>query len=153
MVADPKSADAIEDELERVTERQRAFERQLETALAVDPAGLGTMAHLLREGDATPTELARRLGISTAAMTLVLDRLQAAGHVSRRPHPSDRRKVLVIPAERSARTAEELVDPLLRGIRAVTEALGADERAAVSRFLADVVAVYDRALSTGRPDR
>lgn len=39
----------------------------------------------------TPADIARHLRISTASTTKLLDRLVASGHVTRQPHPSDRR--------------------------------------------------------------
>ncbi|GAA3588947.1 MarR family transcriptional regulator [Klugiella xanthotipulae] len=43
----------------------------------------------------TPTELTHHLGISSASTTKLLDRLAASGHVTRNPHPRDRRAVLL----------------------------------------------------------
>lgn len=39
----------------------------------------------------TPADLARRLDISTASMTKLIDRLESSGHMIRLPHPTDRR--------------------------------------------------------------
>lgn len=43
----------------------------------------------------TPGMLAAHLGISTASTTKLLDRLEAAGHLVRAPHPTDRRALTV----------------------------------------------------------
>lgn len=144
---DVNPADGIADQLELMTRRQQQFERHLADSLSVDPAGLAVMEHLMREGQATPTELARQLTISTAAMTLVLDRLQAAGHVSRHPHPTDRRKVAIIPAADSVTSAEGLVTPLIVGVERVVGALNPQEQQVVSTFLSQLLSVYDEVLS------
>lgn len=47
----------------------------------------------------TPHDLAEHLGISTAATTTLLDRLGAAGHLERVPHPTDRRSKVVVATE------------------------------------------------------
>lgn len=47
------------------------------------------------KGSATPTELARFIGLSTGSMTTLLDRLEERGIVRRRPRPGDRRGLLV----------------------------------------------------------
>jgi len=39
-----------------------------------------------------PGDLARNLGITTAATTAVLDRLEARGYIARSMHPTDRRR-------------------------------------------------------------
>jgi DNA-binding MarR family transcriptional regulator len=44
----------------------------------------------------TPSDVARYLGISTASTTALLDRLERDGYVTRKPHPSDRRKLHVL---------------------------------------------------------
>lgn len=54
----------------------------------------------------TPHELAEHLGITTAATTTMLDRLTAAGHVERVPHPTDgRSKMVWRPSTRMTRCA------------------------------------------------
>ncbi|MFJ2745761.1 MarR family winged helix-turn-helix transcriptional regulator [Streptomyces sp. NPDC087440] len=138
-------ADDIRAQLRELTLRQQRFERFLGRRLHVDPAGLAVMDHLVNVAPTTPSELARHLGTSTAAMTLVIDRLAAGGHVRREPHPTDRRKVVVVPAEEWPDTAFAYVAPLVAGITAATDELAPDERAVVARFLARAVAAYDTA--------
>ena len=50
---------------------------------------------LSREGPLTPGELAARTGLTTGAITTVIDRLERASHVRRLPDPGDRRRVYV----------------------------------------------------------
>jgi DNA-binding MarR family transcriptional regulator len=51
---------------------------------------------LLGQGDAlAPTALAKRLGITTGGVTTVIDRLERAGYVCRKPDPHDRRRLVV----------------------------------------------------------
>jgi len=141
-------------QLDELTQQQQQFERNLAHRLAVDAAGLAAMERLVRQGPATPTELAHHLGISTATTTLVIDRLEAAEHVTRSPHPTDGRKTVITAASRSAETAYGYVEPLTSGIDRVAAALTELERAHVTAFLRRVNAVYDdanRSLTTGRP--
>lgn len=44
---------------------------------------------------ATPGAIAAHLGISTASTTKLLDRLARGGHITRQPHPSDRRALVI----------------------------------------------------------
>jgi DNA-binding MarR family transcriptional regulator len=46
-------------------------------------------------GPTTPGELARRTGLTTGGVTVMLDRLAKAGYLKREPNPRDRRSVLV----------------------------------------------------------
>src|ERR1043166_5846990 len=55
-----------------------------------------------RAGPLAPTALARALGFTTGGVTTVLDRLERAGYVRRRPDPGDRRRQLVETTEVTA---------------------------------------------------
>lgn len=60
---------------------------------------------LFQKGIATPSELARHTGLTSGATTAMLDRLEKAGLIERRPNPNDRRGTLVAPAPGSAERA------------------------------------------------
>jgi DNA-binding MarR family transcriptional regulator len=49
------------------------------------------------QGSATPGELARWSRLTTGGITVVLDRLQKAGYIRRRPNPKDRRSSVIRP--------------------------------------------------------
>jgi DNA-binding MarR family transcriptional regulator len=50
---------------------------------------------LLADGPAAPSDLAAWLGLTTGAVTKVLDRLERAGYLSRSADPSDRRRIVI----------------------------------------------------------
>lgn len=60
---------------------------------------------LFQKGIATPSELARHTGLTSGATTAMLDRLERAQLIERRPNPSDRRGTLIVPAESAAEKA------------------------------------------------
>jgi DNA-binding MarR family transcriptional regulator len=60
-------------------------------------------------GPSTQQSLASELGVSPRNVTGLVDGLVASGHVSRKPHPADRRAVLVTPTSRGEATIRELV--------------------------------------------
>jgi DNA-binding MarR family transcriptional regulator len=98
-----------------------------------------------------PVELSRRLGVTSAAATQSVHRLQAAGHVVRTPHPADRRRqVLQVTPSGAAHVFSEL-GPLLALSARATAGLSEDERAAVGRFLTGIAEAY-REFIAG-PDR
>jgi DNA-binding MarR family transcriptional regulator len=125
--------------------RQQRFERHLARLLQVDHAGLEAMDHLISAGPATPTELARKLDISTAAMTLVLNRLELAGHLWRTRHPSDGRKLVVTADEESTEQVHRAVRPVIDGVEAAIAAMDDDERRAVTSFFDRLLNLYDEA--------
>ncbi|MBE0671394.1 MAG: MarR family transcriptional regulator [Anaerolineales bacterium] len=60
---------------------------------------------LFQKGVATPSELSRFTGLTSGATTAMLDRLENAGLIERRPNPNDRRGSLIAPARSSAEKA------------------------------------------------
>ncbi len=60
---------------------------------------------LFQKGIATPSELARHTGLTSGATTAMLDRLEKAGWLERRPNPNDRRGTLITPAKSAAEKA------------------------------------------------
>lgn len=129
--------------VQQIAIRQQRFEQHLAAELDVDRAGLEAMDHLMSTGPTTPTELARLLGISTAAMTLVLNRLESAGHLRRDPHPSDRRKLIVTASDETSHRAYGQVEPLIRGVESLIDSMEEAERVVVEKFLDGLLTAYD----------
>ena len=67
------------------------------------------LSFLAINGVATPSELARYTGLTTGSTTAMLDRLEKAGYVNRKPNPDDRRGVLVVPTQKWMEAAGPLV--------------------------------------------
>lgn len=57
---------------------------------------------LFFKGVATPSELSRSTGLTSGATTAMLDRLEKAGLIERRPNPNDRRGTLIAPVQSSS---------------------------------------------------
>lgn len=85
-----------------------------------------------------PGEVARRLGLSTPTVTRAATRMEAAGLLARRPHPTDRRLVRLCLTDRG-RSLRQAID---REMSDLTErALGSldpSERADLVRYLTDL---------------
>lgn len=141
---EPAEERDIRSRVQQLTMRQQRFERSLAKRLDLDAAGLEVVDHLISSGPTTPTELAHRVEISTAAMTLVLNRLEDRGHIGRERHPSDGRKLIVTVSDAAAADAERMVAPLIDEVEDVISAMSEEERAVVSRFLDDLIGAYDR---------
>lgn len=63
---------------------------------------------LLRiRGLSSPTELAKYTGMTTGAATTMLDRLEKAGFITRKPNPHDRRGVII---EFNAQSTQKMSD-------------------------------------------
>jgi DNA-binding MarR family transcriptional regulator len=68
---------------------------------------------LEHRGQMSAGELARASGLSTGAITAVIDRLEHAGYAQRVADPSDRRRVLIEPTAKAREAAWELFAPLV----------------------------------------
>jgi DNA-binding MarR family transcriptional regulator len=65
-----------------------------------------------RLGQVSAGRLARESGLSTGAVTTVLDHLERAGFARRVPDPADRRRVLVEITPETRRLVDEIYGPL-----------------------------------------
>ncbi|ANN21901.1 MarR family transcriptional regulator [Amycolatopsis orientalis] len=128
--------------LQEVGTLTRLVEQGLSVALGINATDLAAMEHLTTDGPLTAKELADRLRVSTAASTHIVDRLEKAGHVVRRPHATDRRKILVEPVTESMDRLVGHLHPLLRGVEGLVEALAPRDRDVVEAFLTGVVQIY-----------
>lgn len=126
--------------LREFTELTDEFERTIGAELEVNPTDLHAMEHLLMSGPLGPTELARRVGISSGAATTSIDRLVALGHVRREPHPTDRRGILVVPVSASRDRAMNRLMPMIMGIDAELDSFSPAEQTVITRYLTQVVA-------------
>jgi DNA-binding MarR family transcriptional regulator len=84
---------------------------------AADRLGINLTDHrcldvLDQHPTSTAGEIASALGLTTGAVTSLLDRLERAGYVQRTRDSADRRRVHVELTERSRRLADELYGPL-----------------------------------------
>jgi DNA-binding MarR family transcriptional regulator len=90
------------------------------------------------EGPLGVADLARRLGIRGASATVLVDRLERAGHAERRRDPEDRRRVWVSATPAAAEALVPVWAPVVLAIDAVARDLGPADRAAVEDYLARV---------------
>lgn len=125
------------------------FEHSLARELTVNPTDLQAMEHLIQHGPTSPTGLARALGISTAASTVVIDRLTKVGHVTRERHPTDRRAVSVVPAPQSVARAFEHLMPMIMGIDGVIRDYTPQQQDVITDYLRKVVHVYRGSIPSG----
>ncbi|GAA4111034.1 MarR family winged helix-turn-helix transcriptional regulator [Enteractinococcus coprophilus] len=87
---------------------------------------------------ATPGAIAVHLEISTASTTKLLDRLEAAGHIVRSPHPYDRRALAISITHETYEAAVETVGRQQAKRFHAAARLTREERDVVIRFLKDM---------------
>ena len=109
--------------------------------------GLSEMAaleHLQQAGDdgLTPTQLGRRLSLSSGAVTALVDRMERAGQVERRPNPDDRRSSVVRTLPSGLTAASEHLLPVAEDLFEESNRLTEEERATAGAYLEAVTKVF-----------
>ena len=89
-----------------------AFDALAARRLGVNTTDLHCLNILESRGGLTAGELAREAGLTSGAVTGVVDRLERAGYARRTADPGDRRKVKVEVTAAFYRRAEEIWAPL-----------------------------------------
>jgi len=82
-------------------------------------------------------DLAKRVGVTSGAITGVIDRLERDGWVRRLRDPDDRRKVIVeiVPERAAAGEQLDVFAPLIADIEAVSDRFDDDQLAAILDYL------------------
>lgn len=135
--------------LSRVTRLARHMDRARRAAFAAH--GLETwefdvLSALRRAGppyQLSPGALLRATLVTSGTMTNRIDRLAAAGLVSRSRDPQDKRGVLVQLTGQGGRTVDAAMSDLLTRERAILTSLGAAEQARLAGSLRILLAPFD----------
>lgn len=116
----------------------RGVQTTLAGRLGVGVTDVQAVGHLVESQEPLGTvELGNRLGIRSASATVLVDRLEAAGHLHRTGHPSDRRRVVLLPTEAARAEIREALAPLLGSIAGIVAELDDREAVVVRDFLRD----------------
>ena len=93
----------------------------------------------MKDPSMTPGELARRLHLTAAATTTVVDRLVDKGHVRRDRDPMDRRRWLVSPSEDSTRRTMATIMPMILKVDARVRGYSADSQESIVDFFENML--------------
>ncbi len=104
----------------------QAFDDEVGRVLGLNPTDLRCL-DWLTEGPMTATRLAEATGLSAAATTSLIDRLERKDFVRRRRHDSDRRHVLVEFTERGLERVGALYGPLVAAGAPILEGFTVDQ--------------------------
>ena len=120
---------------ERLSEASRSFMKLGDN----DMRALRYIIVVTDRGDvATARGIAEHLGISSAATTKLLDRLERGDHIRRTPHPHDRRSSSIVITPETRNAAQATVGREHARRFRVAAALTAAERDVVIRFLGEL---------------
>jgi len=111
------------------------YEEAVADRLGLNPTDLRVLDLVVAEPGLTPGRLVELSGLTSGAITGVLDRLEAAGYVERRPDPDDRRSVGVQPVADRLADLEAARGPLRGELDRLLAGFRPEERAAIVGFL------------------
>jgi DNA-binding MarR family transcriptional regulator len=119
--------------------------------LRLEKGDLAALEQLAASSGLTPTELGQRLGLSSGGVTVLVDRLERAGHVKRLRHPQDRRKRVLSLTPEAREWLGEYLKPIVAPLERSAAWLSAADREVVFRFLDHLAALREmEALRTPR---
>lgn len=102
------------------------------------------LSYLLQKGPATAGELARLTGLTTGAVTGIIDRLERKKLVKRRFDKSDRRKVLVVPVTASVTRLFGPSSTLIqRKVLKLMNSFSPEELAVIRKYFTGTIAVLE----------
>ena len=111
---------------------------------------LVTLEHLSRE-QIGPAEVARRLEVSTAAATGIVDKLVSRGHVERRPHEVDRRRTELHITDSGRGEIIGHLMPMFAALDRHDASFSEEEKAVVERYLRGATDAFEQV--AGPPPR
>jgi DNA-binding MarR family transcriptional regulator len=116
---------------------QNAYDRFEDAAseyFGVNRTAMRCMDVLDRTGRLTAGEIARQTGLTSGAVTALLDRLERAGYVRRLRDATDRRRILVEMTEKARQGAVEVYGPFAEALAEYESYSDADLRL-ITRYL------------------
>lgn len=113
--------------------------RRTRSSMGMGETDLLALRYLLEAQKAgrevSPKELAARLGISSASTTTLIDRLARSGHVRRKPHPRDRRALVLEATAESDSEVRKTLGEMHNRMMDVAQSLSPEDAGLVVEFL------------------
>ncbi len=122
-------------EVRRMTAQSVLISQAVSERFGLTSSDLECLDLALLSGGATAGEFAKATGLTTGAITGVIDRLERAGYVRREKDPADRRKVVVRARPAMTRQIAPLYDSLQREMSALWSRYNDEELALILDFL------------------
>ena len=120
------------------------MQRRQARTMGINATDMQALRLLDLHGPLGPTELGRRLGLRSASVTVLLDRLEASGYVERERDDRDRRRVTVRALPDALELLFETWAPVVRALDDVGHGLTPSQQKAVCAYLDELAAVLDR---------
>ncbi len=123
------------------------FDEGLAKKLKLSRTDMRCLDLIGRLGPLTAGRLAEESGLTTGAVTFILDRLEEAGMVTRRRDTEDRRRVWAEIVPEARQRLQRLQQPVAEEMRQVAQRFKADDLAIVRDFMRQAKEVFERQVS------
>ena len=117
------------------------FSQAVAERVGLNPTALECLGILVETGPIPAGRLAEMTGLTTGAITGVVDRLEEAGFVRRERDPNDRRRVIVRPLSERLPDVAPFFDPLQRAMAGLYARYSDQELALIIDFTARANAI------------
>ena len=97
------------------------------------------LARMEQEGPCRPGELAAQLGQAPRTLTDALDALERDGFAERKPHPTDRRALLVSVTSRGKKALRAIEEPKRHALEEVFRALSPSQQQGLLKTLETII--------------
>ena len=126
---------------------EEAMRRRTRDSMRMGTTDLQAIRFLLKaQGEdriVSGRNLADHLGMTSASVTALLDRLTKSGHVQRTPHPTDRRSNMVTATPGSDDEVRQTLGAMHGRMIDTARGLSPDNAALIHRFLTSMTAAVD----------
>jgi DNA-binding MarR family transcriptional regulator len=127
---------------------ETAMRRRTRSSMGMNETDLLALRYLLEAQHAgreiSPKELTAKLGISSAATTTLIDRLARSGRVRRKPHPRDRRALVLEASTASGAEVRQTMGMMHDRMVEVARSLPHEDAAVVVDFLSHMREAVDQ---------
>ncbi len=97
--------------------RSILFHQAVAQVLSLNASDTKCLDLIVLHGPASPGSLAALTGLTTGAVTVLIDRLARAGLVARRPSDRDRRRTVLTATPKAAKVLHPLYMPMVKRLR------------------------------------
>ncbi len=119
------------------------FRHAVGEILGVNVTDMECLALIFFKGLATPSELAHYTGLTSGATTAMLDRLEKARLIERRPNPQDRRGTLIVLTNERTKEISAMFTSVREGIDGLTSSYSEKELDMISKYFQKLVILWE----------
>lgn len=121
----------------------RLFQNAVDEKAGLNTTDTECLRLLFQKGTATPTEIAKHTGLTSGATTAMLDRLENAKLIERKPNPADRRGTLITPAKSAAEKVAAWFQPARNALDELIASYSAEELEIISGIFERFAKLWD----------